>query len=179
MEKWINKERLFDGKVVSLTVGQAELDDGAVAHREVINHSGGVGIVPVIDNEIIMVRQYRIAIEKEILEIPAGKIDPGESPETCARRELEEETGYIAGKLIPVGAFYPSVGYTDEIIHLYLGYELEKSGQKPDSDERIKVVRLSIDEARKMLAARELTDSKTIIGLRELFVKMDGPNNPR
>jgi len=179
MESWINKKCIYDGKVVSLTVGEAELDDGAVAHREVINHSGGVGVVPVIDNSVIMVRQYRIAIEKDILEIPAGKIDPGESPEDCARRELEEETGYRARRLVPAGAFYPSVGYTDEIIYLYLGFDLEESDQKLDSDERIKVVRMSIDKLREMLAARELFDSKTIIGLRELFAYTDGSNNPR
>jgi len=179
MEKWTNKKQIYNGKVVSLTVGEASLGDGSTAHREVINHSGGVGVVPVIGDNVIMVKQYRLAVEKIVLEIPAGKIDPGERPEECARRELEEETGYVAGRLVPVGAFYPSVGYTDEIIYLYLGFDLKETNQKLDSDERIETVRMSMDELRGKLAARELVDSKTIIGLRELFAYMGGANNPR
>ncbi|PKK84783.1 MAG: ADP-ribose pyrophosphatase [candidate division Zixibacteria bacterium HGW-Zixibacteria-1] len=173
METWINKEQKYSGKVVSLVVGEARLEDGGVVWREVINHSGGVAIVPVIDDAVIMVRQFRMAIDREILEIPAGKIDPGEKPEDCARRELEEETGYKAGTLIPAGAFYPSVGYTDEIIHIFLCFELKKANQKLDSDERIRVEKISISDLKKKLAARQLEDSKTIIGLRELFAFLE------
>lgn len=173
MEEWINKERKYAGRVVNLTVGEARLDDGSVVWREVINHSGGVAIVPVIDDAVIMVRQFRMAIGKEILEIPAGKIDPGEKPEECARRELEEETGYKAGRLIPAGAFYSSVGYTDEIIYIYLCFEMEKANQKLDSDERIRVEKISIAELKKRLETRQLEDSKTIIGLRELTAYLE------
>jgi len=169
MEEWIRNEEKYNGKVVRLIVGEARLEDGSVAHREMIKHSGGAAVVPVLDDSIIMVRQYRIAIDKDILEIPAGKIDPGERPEDCARRELEEETGYKAGRLIPAGAFYPSVGYTDEIIYIYLGFDLEKTDRKLDSDERIRVVRFSIEKMREKLAAREIEDSKSIIGLNEFF----------
>ena len=98
MEKWIKQEEIHKGKIFSLWGGQVVLDNGEVAVREYIRHSGGVGIVPVIDGNVILIRQFRISIERELIELPAGRLEPNEDPMNCAARELEEEIGYRANK---------------------------------------------------------------------------------
>jgi ADP-ribose pyrophosphatase len=109
MEKWIRSEEIYKGDILSLQVGDVKLENGEVFRREVIRHNGGVAIVPVINNSIFLIRQFRIAIERDILELPAGKLEIGESPEACAHRELGEEIGYRAGKMIFATSFYTSI----------------------------------------------------------------------
>lgn len=169
MEKWIRCEEKYRGSILSLWVGEVQLEDGAIHLREVTRHPGGVAIVPVIDNSVIFVRQFRIAVERDMLELPAGKLEKGEQPETCAHRELEEEIGYHAGNLVLATSYYSSVGFADEKMYIYLGFNLQKVAQRLDSDERIEIVQIPIAEIGERLARNEFDDSKTIIGLRELL----------
>jgi 8-oxo-dGTP pyrophosphatase MutT (NUDIX family) len=169
VETWVRKERRYEGKIISLWVGEARLDEGAVVDREMVAHPGSVAIVPVLDGSVILVRQFRIAVGREILELPAGRLEAGEIPEASARRELEEEIGYRAGQMVPAVSYYASAGFTDERMHLFLAFQLQRTEERPEPDERIQQVRLPIAEIDRMLASAEFEDSKTIIGLRELL----------
>lgn len=173
MERWIARNVLHKGYVLNMVVGDVELDDGTRAVREVVEHPGGVAVVPVLGDSVVMVRQYRIALGKTIDEIPSGKFEGGESPEDRARAELEEETGYTAGRLVPVGGIYPSVGYTSEKIHMYLAFDLTKSKQNLDFDERIEVVTIPIADVREGMESHRFEDAKTIIGFYSLLSYID------
>jgi len=173
MEKWSNNEVLYEGKIVTLRVGDAQLDDGSTAKREVVEHSGGVAIVPFDGEHVYLVKQYRIAIDKTILELPAGRIEPGDTPETRALAELEEEVGLRAGRLLRVASCYCSPGFCTELDHVYLAFDLEHVPAQPEPDERIEVVRLTLDEIRKLLDSHDLEDAMVIIGLHELLAHLD------
>jgi ADP-ribose pyrophosphatase len=174
VEKWIRQEEIYEGKIFSLWGGQVELDNGEIAVREYIRHSGGVGIVPVIDGNIILIRQFRISIERELIELPAGRLEPNENPMECAARELEEEIGYRAGKLICLASYFASVGNSNEMMYLYLALDLEKTDRHLESDERIREIVMSLEMVKEKLANQEFDDSKTIIGLREALAYLDG-----
>ena len=167
MEKWIKQEEIHKGKIFSLWGGQVELDNGEVAVREYIRHSGGVGIVPVVDGNIVLIRQFRISIERELIELPAGRLEPNEGPMACAGRELEEEKGYRAGKLIPIASYFASVGNSNERMYLFLALNLEKIERRLEADERIREVVMPFETIQEKLSKQEFEDSKTIIGLRE------------
>ena len=169
MEKWVTKEEIHKGKIFSLWGGRVALDNGDSAIREYVGHAGGVAIVPVIDNHVILIRQFRIAIERELIELPAGRLEPDEDPADCARRELEEEIGYRAGELIPLASYFSSVGFTDERMHIFLALEPEKSTSKLEADERIHEVILSVESIQEKLDSQSFEDAKTIIGLREFL----------
>lgn len=170
METWIDSHRLYEGRIVSLRTGSVRMDDGTIAFREVVEHPGGVGVVPFHDGRVILIRQYRIAVGCDILEIPAGKLESGDQDtETRGRCELEEETGYRAGQMVSAGSVYASVGYTSELIHLYLAFNLEKVGQRLESDECIDIVEIPLDEAKRLIASNELKDMKTLVALEALF----------
>lgn len=173
MEKWIKQEEIHKGKIFSLWGGQVELDNGEVAVREYIRHSGGVGIVPVIGGNVILIRQFRISIERELIELPAGRLEPDEEPMSCAARELEEEIGYRAGRLIPLASYFASVGNSNEKMYLYLALDLEKTERRLESDERIREVVMPLGKIKEKLARQEFEDSKTIIGLREALVYLE------
>ncbi len=126
-EVWVRRERHYTGQIINLDVGDVELEDGTVAFREMVLHPGGTGVIPLHGDRVILARQYRIAIGREILEIPAGKLEGEEDPAERARHELEEETGYRAGQLISAGSVFARVGYTSGGRHLLLALDLEKS----------------------------------------------------
>jgi ADP-ribose pyrophosphatase len=169
MEKWITKEEIHKGKIFSLWGGKVALDTGDTAVREYIQHPGGVAIVPVVDNHVILIRQFRIAIERELIELPAGRLEPNEEPAKCARRELEEEIGFRAKELIQLASYFSSVGFTDERMHIFLALEPEKAALRLEADERIRTVFMPLETIREKLAAHEFEDAKTIIGLREFL----------
>lgn len=173
MEVWAENEILYDGKVVRLRVGEVILDDGRRALREVVEHPGGVCVIPFTGDSVIFVKQFRIALGKELLEAPAGKIEVGEAPAYRAACELEEETGYRAGALLPVGFVYASVGFCSEKIHLFLGLELVKTQQRLDDDERIELVTMPLDDVRRMLRENDFEDAKTVVGLHALLAHLD------
>ncbi len=173
MEVWADNKVIYDGKVVRLRVGDVVLDNGRRALREVVEHPGGVCIIPFTGDSVILVRQFRIAVGDYVIEAPAGKMEGGENPVHRAACELEEETGYRAGALIPVGGVYSSVGYCSEKIHLFLAHDLEKTQQQLDDDERIDLVEMSLSEVREKLRAGIFDDAKTVVGLYALLEYLD------
>ena len=173
MEKWIKQEEIHKGKIFSLWGGQVALDNGDVTVREYIRHAGGVGIVPVVDGNIVLIRQFRISIERELIELPAGRLEPNENPMECAARELEEEIGYRAKKLIQIASYFASVGNSNERMYLFLALDLEKAELHLEADERIREVVMSLETVKEKLTKQEFEDSKTIIGLREALAYLE------
>ena len=173
METWITKEEIHKGKIFSLWGGKVSLDNGDTAVREYVRHPGGVAIVPVVDNNVILIQQFRIAIEREVIELPAGLLEPGEEPIECAARELEEELGYRARELVPLASFYSSVGFADERMHIFLAVEPKKTKLKRDPDERIRELFMPAEMIAERLAAQAFEDAKTIIGLREFLAYLE------
>lgn len=169
MEKWITKQEIHHGKIFSLWGGKVSLDNGETAVREYVQHAGGVAIVPVVDHSVILIRQFRIAIERDLIELPAGRLEPGEEPIACAARELEEEIGYRPQELIPLASYFSSVGFTDERMHIFLALEPQKTTLRLEADERIREVIMPIEVIQEKLDAQVFEDAKTIIGLREFL----------
>lgn len=165
-EKTIGSRTIYRGKIVNLRVDEVQLPNGKKTDREVVEHGGAVAIVPVNDrNEVLMVRQYRYPAGKELLEIPAGKLEQGEDPSACAVRELEEETGIRAGELKLLFKFYSTPGFTNEILYLYLARGLTYTGSHPDEDEFIQLIHVDLEDALKMVDRGDIRDAKSIIGL--------------
>ena len=173
MEKWIKQKEIHKGKIFSLWGGQVALDNGEVAVREYIRHAGGVGIVPVIDGNVILIEQFRISIERKLIELPAGRLEPNEEPIKCAARELEEEIGYRATKLIQVASYFASVGNSNERMYVFLALDLKKTKLQLEPDERIRKVVMPLEMVKQKLAKQEFEDSKTIIGLREALAYLE------
>lgn len=166
MERELESKIIFEGKLFKVTLSKAELSNGAIIEREIVHHRGSAGIVPVTeDRKIVMVRQFRYPAGKELLEIPAGTLEPGEDPLHCARRELVEETGYTAEEFKPLGEIFLAPGYCTEKIHLFLARGLEKRRQLTDIDEEIKVELMSIEELANKIRRGEIVDAKTICGI--------------
>jgi ADP-ribose diphosphatase len=169
METWKDSRYLYEGRIIKLRVGEAALDNATLVHREVIEHPGGVGVVPLVDGHIILVRQYRIALGKDVLEIPAGRREGTEDPAARAAAECEEEISYIPDHLLHVAAVYTSPGCTDQLDDIFLAFDLEETERKPEFDENIEIVRVPLSEIESMLDRQAFNDGKTVIGLRELF----------
>lgn len=170
MELWRDSKLVFEGKVVNLRVGEVTLDDGSTAYREVVEHKGGVCVLPFTGTSVVLVRQFRIALGEYVLEAPAGKVEIDDAHHALrAEAELEEECGYRAGKLVDAGVMYASVGYCSERIHMFLALDLEQTAQNLDPEERIELVEIPLEEARAMLARSEIPDGKTIVILHALF----------
>jgi ADP-ribose pyrophosphatase len=170
----INSEHIFSGKVISLQVDEVKLPDGKSSKREIVKHPGAVAILAVTsENKIIMVEQYRKALEQSIVEIPAGKLEPGEEPITTAIRELEEETGYQCEKMEPIISFYTSPGFADELIHLFLaeGLSKKKNAAACDEDEFVEVIELSLEEAQRYIKEKKIYDAKTAYAVQYLQLK--------
>ncbi|MBD8003474.1 NUDIX hydrolase [Bacillus norwichensis] len=170
-EKTVNTEPIFEGKIISVQVDEVELPNGELAKREIVRHPGAVGLIALTDeNKIVMVEQYRKPLERSLLEIPAGKLEPGEEPAVTAERELEEETGYRAGKMEYISSFYTSPGFANEIIHLYLATELEKVENPADGDEDefIELMELSLEEALECIKNERIYDAKTVFAVQFL-----------
>lgn len=165
-EKLLNSKLIFKGKVLTMKYDTVLLPNGANATREIIEHPGAVAVVPVTnDGRIVLVRQYRYPVGKIMLEIPAGKLDKGESPDNCAMRELAEETGYMAGQLVKMTSIYTTPGFTDEIIHVYMARNLTVTDQHPDEDEFINVEVYTKEQIKEMIADGTICDAKSMVGL--------------
>lgn len=165
VEKTIVSEKKFEGRIFDVRVETVELPDNKVGYRELVDHPGGVGIVALTDEgKIILVSQYRKAIEKQLLEIPAGKLEKGEEPIECGRRELEEETGLKAKEFISLGHTYPTPGFANETTYLFLAWGLYTGEKNPDEDEFVEVFEFSTQEVYEKIMKNEITDAKTVIG---------------
>ena len=169
MEKWITKKEIHRGKIFSLWGGSVSLDNDETAVREYVRHPGGVAVVPVVDGNVILIQQFRIAIERELIELPAGLLEPDEEPIQCAARELEEELGYRAKELIPLASYFSSVGFANERMHIFLAWNPEKTKLKRDPEERIREIFMPVEMIEEKLDAQVFEDAKTIIGLREFL----------
>ena len=165
-EKTLSSRRIYDGRVIKLDVLDIELSNGQKSMREIVRHPGAVAIVALDDQRnVLMVRQWRMAAERVMLEIPAGTLNSGEEPLACADRELQEETGQKAGKLEPLGAFFVAPGYTTEKIHLFLATGLTESRLPMDDDEFIELEHIPLEEAVRRVTSGEIEDGKTITGI--------------
>lgn len=170
-EECINSEKIFDGKVFQIRVDDVKLENGNNAVREVVHHNGGVCILPLTyDNKVIFVKQFRYPYKETILELPAGKLEKNEDHMSAGKRELLEETGYICHQMGYFGELYPSPGYVDEVIHLYIARGLEYKGQNLDDDEFLDVVRIPIEEAVNMVLSGEIKDSKTQVCVLKTYI---------
>lgn len=167
--KTLKSEKRYAGKVFSLVVDEVEYLSGRHGVREVAEHPGGAVVVPLLnDGSVLLVQQFRYPIKKELLELPAGKLDPGEDPQVCATRELEEETGYLAGSIRKLTAIYTTPGFCNEQLHIYLATGLTKSphGQRLEEGELDLVVkRLPLQKIVTMIEQGEIVDGKTICGI--------------
>jgi len=166
MERKIQSLASLGTKNFTVYLDEVSLRNGRISKRICIDHPQAAAIVPFVsDSEIIMVRQYRYALRRETLEIPAGKIDRGESPEECIKRELVEETGFEARSITWLYTYAPAIGYSNELIHLYVGRDLMKVEKKIDENEISSLETLPLEEVVGMIRNHEIVDSKTIIAL--------------
>ncbi|MFT4604760.1 MAG: ADP-ribose pyrophosphatase [Rhodothermales bacterium] len=165
-ETTIQSEEIFKGRLLHVKRDRVQMPDGSEGVREWIDHPGAAAVVPLLpDGRVVMVRQYRYGPGMEFLELPAGKFDGGESPEGVAARELEEETGYRAGILEPLGVLYNAVGYSNEAIHMYLARDLVETKQALDEGEFLEVELHDLAELTRKASRGELQDMKTVSGL--------------
>ena len=166
IEKTLSSTTIYDGKVIKVMRDQVSLPNGESAYREIVHHNGGATVLAVKDDMVYFVRQYRYAYHDELLELPAGKLNEGEDPKCCAIRELEEETGLRATDVDLITKLYPSPGYTDEVIYVYLALDFVQGTQHLDEDEFLGVITLPLSTVKDMLDSGEIRDAKTIVALR-------------
>ena len=165
-EKTISSDRIYTGKVISLKVDTVEVDNKGYKKREIVEHPGAVAIVAITeDNKVVLVKQFRKPIEQVIWELPAGKLEIGESPKECAIRELKEETGYSAKNLKLLHKFFTSAGFSNQKIYIFLATGLTKGEPDFDDDEFIEKYEIDINEAQNMVIKNEIEDAKTSIGI--------------
>src|SRR5690606_18799272 len=151
-EKTMKSEKIYEGKIVNLRIDTVELPDKKYSKREIVEHPGSVGIIPITDDShIILVKQFRKPVEQNLLEIPAGKIEINEEPKETAFRELCEETGFVANKLEYLFEFYTSPGFSNEKMYLFVAKELVKREADPDDDEYIEVLKVKIEDSINMI----------------------------
>ncbi|HVU14034.1 MAG TPA: NUDIX hydrolase [Phototrophicaceae bacterium] len=165
-ETTLRTQHLYDGRIIKLDLLDVRLPDGKEAKRERIIHPGAVAIVAFdSDQKVLLVRQFRSAAQKTLVEIPAGTLNPGEDPHGCAERELQEETGYKPGTLEALGGIYSAPGYTSEFIYLFSATDLSESKLAHDDDEFIEVEHVPLAQALAMIESGEIADGKSVAGL--------------
>lgn len=174
LETTVQQHRIFDGKIVGLRRDDILLPDGRPAMREVVEHPGGVGILPMTDqHELLMVRQFRYPTGRTLLEIPAGKLERGEDPLACGIRELQEEVGAAARSVVPLGKILASPAYLTEVIHLYLATGLSFTEQHLDDGEFLSIERIPLEQAVQMVMDGEIQDGKTQIAVLKVQRMLD------
>jgi len=166
VERTRNSKEIFKGKLLHVFYDEAILPDGSVSSREWIKHPGACAVVPVFGNgDLMMLRQFRYPMSQIFWEVPAGKIDAGEPQDDTALRELQEEAGVATNDFAYVGHFYPGIGYSDEVIHIYVAWNLESVPQQVDDDEFVTRQRIPFQQAVDMVHSGEINDGKTVICL--------------
>ncbi|SFK02465.1 ADP-ribose pyrophosphatase [Halobacillus dabanensis] len=172
-EKTYESETIYKGKIVQLDIDSVTLPDGQTSKRELIRHPGAVAVIALTEEgKMVCVEQYRKPMEKSIVEIPAGKLEPNEAPKPCALRELEEETGYTSDDLEFVTSFYTSPGFADEIVHLYFTDKIRPLENQPegDEDEFVELIELTVEEAEALEKEERIHDAKTAYAI--LYLKL-------
>ena len=165
-ERRLASRSVFRGRLLDVREDRVALPDGKPSVREYIVHPGAVVIMPLLENgDVLLERQYRYPLQRDFFEFPAGKIDPGEEPLACARRELLEETGYQAGEWRYITTIYPCIGYSDEQLLYYLATDLSFRGEQPDDDEFLEIFRLPLEKALGQVRSGEICEAKTVTGL--------------
>jgi len=165
-EETLSSQVIYDGRAVKLRVDTVQTADGRESTREIIEHIDCIAVIALDENDnVILVKQFRKAIEKNLLEIPAGGIDPGEDAETAVIREMQEETGYLPKKVVKLGGFYSAPGYCSEYLHLFLATDLVPSQLYAEDTDSISLVRVPVDQLRDVLTSEQMCDSKSIAGL--------------
>jgi ADP-ribose pyrophosphatase len=166
MEKTLNSKLLHQGRHFSFKTDEVQLPSGKKTIRDIVDHPGAVAIVPILDDgRILLIKQYRYTTGKELLEIPAGTLEMSETPDTCARRELKEETGYTAGSIKKILAMYMAPGYSNEVIHLYFANDLKAGESHAEEDEDITLEAYGPEELLLMIEKNTIEDAKTITGV--------------
>lgn len=165
-EIYLASKPIFEGKVLKVVIDQVQLPNGNIAEREVVHHPGAVGILAVTpDNKVILVKQFRKAVNKVTIEIPAGKLENGEDPLVCASRELKEETGFSATSMREITKIYTTPGFADEIIYIFKAEGLRNGNAVPDEDEFVEMIELPVSEIDKFINSNEIMDAKTLVAL--------------
>ena len=165
-EQFFKTKKIVKGRAINFRVDTIVLPDKNLAEREYVEHPGAVCILPFVDSKrIVLVEQYRYPVKQATLELPAGKLDKGESPLSCVRRELIEETGFYAKKVKKIFSFWPTPAFSDEVIHIYTAHGLVEREKNPDKDEFINTHIMPIEKAFDLLKKEKIRDSKTVIAL--------------
>jgi ADP-ribose pyrophosphatase len=165
-EETLSSQLIYDGRAVKLRVDTVRTADGRKTSREIVEHSDCVAIVAIDgDNNVLLVNQFRKPVERELLEIPAGGIEPGEDPVATVRRELQEEAGYLPRKVERLGGFYSTPGYCTEYLYLYLATDLVPSQLRAEDTENIRLVRVPVGQISRLIASGKICDAKSIAGL--------------
>lgn len=163
LEKTVESQTVFQGRIVTVKLDKAQLPNGRLTSREVVEHPGGVAVLPLDANGCVtLVRQFRYPFQRVLLELPAGKLEKGEDHRACGLRELEEETGMTAGEFTYLGGLYLSPGYSSEVLHLYLARELRQGTSHPDEGEFLNVEKMPFQELLDRVMAGEIHDAKTV-----------------
>ena len=170
-EKQLKENLIYNGKIIKLYNDDVICPNGIKTTREYIVHPGGVCILPIIGEYVLLIKQFRYAYRKELYELPAGKLEKGEAPLEAAKRELEEETGYKADNFISLGHVYPTCGYSSEIIYLYLAKDFVKTETHLDEDEVIELEYVPLNEVKNMIADGRIKDAKTIASVMRYLIK--------
>ena len=177
----ISTKRLHTGRVINLDLDSVRFPDGSTGELEMVRHPGAAAVVPFLDDAgsadplVAMIRQFRHAADGYVWEIPAGRLDPGEEPERCAARELEEETGLTAARFKPILTIYTTPGFTDERIHLFSAHDLTEGTHRRESDEFVEVHRLRRSEVEQMIRNGDIVDGKTLVALLGAFAGLSSP----
>ena len=173
-EKTLESQTVYEGRVITVTRDTALLEDGTTALRDVVHHHGGACILPYYeDGTICMVRQFRYAMQQELWELPAGKLEAGEDPFEAAKRELAEECGVCADEYISLGEIYPTVGYDTEVIYIWAARGLHPAAMHLDADEFLTPERVPLTKAYEMVLSGEIKDAKTVAGILKFKALLD------
>jgi len=164
-EKTLNSQNIYKGKILDLNLDKVELPDGSTSYREYVIHNGGVGVLVVLNNKALLVKQFRYPYKEVIYEIPAGKLEKGEDPQEAGKRELQEECGIVAKELKFLSCLYPTPGYTSEKLYVYFCNEFFVGKQKLDKGEFLVYDWIELDKLYEMIKSGELKDAKTVFAL--------------
>lgn len=170
-ERVLDSQQVYEGRIIAVKVDQVEKANGNATTREIVEHADCVAIVAIdAEGRFLLVRQFRYAVNKDLLEIPAGGIEPDETPEEAVCRELREETGYLPRKVVRLGGFFSAPGYCTEYLHLFLATELEYDPLQAEDTEGIELVRVAPEEIPHLMVSGKICDAKTVAGLANLHL---------